>query len=49
MGSLGELPGGQMKPKLEPKGSQKGSKNDVFFGFSKENGKCDGNLSFATL
>ena len=39
MGSLREPPGAPMKPKWEPKGSQKRSKNGVFF--KVRMGKCE--------
>ena len=49
MGSLREPPGAPMKPKWEPKGSQKMSKNDAFFRFGWENAKCHENTLFTTL
>ena len=49
MGSLREPPGAPMKPKWEPKGSQKRSNNDVFFRFGRENAKCHENTLFTTL
>ena len=49
MGGLGEPPGAKMRPKWTPKGSQKTSKNVVFFRIGRKTEKCKENILFTTL